>query len=47
MTQNDSIIEGAYLAGYEPSRDNLTRAEMLNEAIRYLNDLSKSMDDDE
>lgn len=30
------IIEGAYLAGFEPSTDNLTSAELLAEAEGFL-----------
>ncbi len=30
------IIEGAYLAGFEPSTDNLTADELLAEAEEYL-----------
>lgn len=33
-------IEAAYLAGFEPSSDNLTAEELYNEALTYLTDLS-------
>lgn len=35
MTDN-AIIEGAYLAGFEPSNDNLTAEDLLREAEGYL-----------
>lgn len=38
MTQT---IEAAYMAGFEPSSDNLTAQELYNEALSYLTDLSK------
>lgn len=34
------IIEAAYMAGFEPSSDNLTAEELFNEAQAYLIDLS-------
>lgn len=30
------MIEGAYLAGFEPSNDNLTGKDLLREAEEYL-----------
>lgn len=38
MTQ---VIEAAYMAGFEPSSDNLPAEELYNEAFAYLTDLSK------
>ncbi len=35
MTQ-DRIIEGAYLAGFEPSSDSLSSAQLLAEAENFL-----------
>lgn len=34
------IIEAAYMAGFEPSSDNLTAEELYNEALAYLTNLS-------
>lgn len=36
MTDNTTIIEGAYLAGFEPSSDALTGEALLMEAQDYL-----------
>lgn len=35
------VIEAAYMAGFEPSSDNLPAEELYNEALAYLTDLSK------
>lgn len=32
----EALIEGAYMAGFEPSRDGLTDEELLTEAENYL-----------
>lgn len=32
----EAIIEGAYMAGFEPSRDGLTDEQLLAEAENYL-----------
>ena len=32
----ERIIEAAYMAGFEPSSDNLTTEELFNEAQAYL-----------
>ena len=34
------IIEGAYLAGFEPSSDNLSDEALYAEAMEYLTDLT-------
>lgn len=34
-------IEAAYMAGFEPSTDDLTAQELYSEALSYLTDLSK------
>lgn len=36
MMIGKSIIEGAYLAGFEPSTERLTAAELLAEAEEFL-----------
>lgn len=36
MITEKSMIEGAYLAGFEPSNDNLTGEALLKEAEEYL-----------
>ena len=36
MMMNEAIIEGAYLAGFEPSDDNLKGEALLREATDYL-----------
>lgn len=36
MNTNTAIIEGAYLAGFEPSNDNLTGDALLSEAKQFL-----------
>lgn len=36
MTNNE-IIEAAYLAGFEPSVENLDEIALYNEAVEYLN----------
>jgi len=37
MTQ---IIEAAYMAGFEPSSDNLPAEEIYNQALAYLKELT-------
>lgn len=36
MITDNTTIEGAYLAGFEPSNDNLTGEDLLREAEKYL-----------
>lgn len=36
-----SIIEGAYLAGFEPSSENLSAEALYAEAVEYLNNSIK------
>lgn len=36
MITDNAMIEGAYLAGYEPSNDNLTGEALLREAEIFL-----------
>lgn len=35
------LIAAAYMAGFEPSSDNLPAEELYDEALAYLTDLSK------
>ena len=35
-----SIIEGAYLAGFEPSSDNLSAEALYAEAVEYMSNLT-------
>lgn len=36
MITDNAMIEGAYLAGFEPSNDNLTGEALLTEAEKFL-----------
>ena len=39
----EAIISAAYLSGYEPSRDDLSREELFEEARYFLSDLAKAI----
>lgn len=36
MSEDRSIIEAAYLTGFEPSADDLTETALYEEAVRFL-----------
>lgn len=36
LIASEEVIEAAYLAGFEPSSDDATEAQVLNEATEYL-----------
>lgn len=38
----ETIIEAAYLSGFEPSADDLTEERLLEEAENFLNDLKNN-----
>jgi hypothetical protein len=40
MNADSAMIEGAFLAGFEPSNDNLTGKALLNEAMHFLSTIT-------